>query len=238
MCSNYRAVTRTDRMLTFFGVERGRDDPSTDIYPSHLSPCVIRAPADEAVPEFHLALVDAIFRLVPDFKAKVTWARHTFNARSETVATKPTYKRPWAKGQRCIIPVEWVYEPNYESGEHERWRIQKVGGVPMGIAGIYDVVEHPDGRQMYTMAMLTVNADHHPFMKRFHEPGEEKRMVAILEPEDYVAWLSCSVDQAAGFLKPWPGQLEGWHDPAPRRAPRSTSGQTIKPPRLDDPELF
>lgn len=46
MCSNYRPVTQADRLLTFFGVERGRDDPSTDVFPSGLAPMIVRAPDD------------------------------------------------------------------------------------------------------------------------------------------------------------------------------------------------
>jgi hypothetical protein len=33
--------------------------------------------------------------------------------------------------------------------------------------------------------MLTVNADTHPFYKRFHKPGEEKRMPIFLDKEQY-----------------------------------------------------
>jgi putative SOS response-associated peptidase YedK len=43
-------------------------------------------------------------------------------------------KEAWAKGQRCIIPTESFYEPNYESGKAVRWNIQQPGEVPMGIA--------------------------------------------------------------------------------------------------------
>lgn len=44
--------------------------------------------------------------------------------------------------------------------------------------------------------MLTVNADEHPFMRRFHEHNVEKRMLVILEQEDFDGWLSCSVAEA------------------------------------------
>ena len=52
--------------------------------------------------------------------------------------------------------------------------------------------------------MLTVNADDHALMKRFHKPGEEKRMVVILDPADYDAWLECPVERARDFLKAYP----------------------------------
>jgi putative SOS response-associated peptidase YedK len=56
---------------------------------------------------------------------------------------------------------------------------------PWGIAGIYRKWRHPDGREIFTFAMLTVNADGHPVMQRFHKQGEEKRMMVILDPQDY-----------------------------------------------------
>lgn len=77
MCSNYRPVTRADRLLTFFGVERDRDDPSADVY---LAPMIVMAPDDGTTPSRMMALQDAIFRFVPDFIAKVEWARRTYNA--------------------------------------------------------------------------------------------------------------------------------------------------------------
>ncbi len=37
--------------------------------------------------------------------------------------------------------------------------------------------------------MLTLNADEHPLMNRFHAPRKEKRGVVILPREAYSAWL-------------------------------------------------
>ena len=36
----------------------------------------------------------------------------TNNARTETVATRPTYRDAWAAGRRCLIPAAWYQEPN------------------------------------------------------------------------------------------------------------------------------
>jgi putative SOS response-associated peptidase YedK len=45
----------------------------------------------------------------------------TNNARSESVATKPTFRGPWARGQRCLIPADHFLEPNWESGKNQWW---------------------------------------------------------------------------------------------------------------------
>ena len=49
--------------------------------------------------------------------------------------------------------------------------------------------------------MLTVNADEHPLMKRFHKPGDAKLLVVIVLPAAYEDWLSCrSAHEARSFL--------------------------------------
>ena len=40
MCSNYVAVTHAERLLTFVGVERGRDGPSVVTFPTGMAPFV------------------------------------------------------------------------------------------------------------------------------------------------------------------------------------------------------
>ena len=51
-----------------------------------------------------------------------TALRVASNARSETVAEKPSFRDAWAHGRRCIIPCESIFEPNWESGKAVRWR--------------------------------------------------------------------------------------------------------------------
>ncbi|KVU08457.1 hypothetical protein WK62_07330 [Burkholderia ubonensis] len=56
------------------------------------------------------------------------------------------------------------------------------------------------------MSMVTVNADTHPVMSRMHRPGDEKRSVVILRPEDWEEWLTTSnVEAARAMLQLFPG---------------------------------
>lgn len=55
------------------------------------------------------------------------------------------------------------------------------------------------------MAMITVNGDEHPIMRRMHRPGDEKRSVVILRPEDWEEWLTTSnVEAARAMLQLYP----------------------------------
>jgi putative SOS response-associated peptidase YedK len=227
MCSNYRPVTRLDRLLTFFGVERDRDDPPEDVFPLGLAPFIrLRREASGASER---VVEDGIFGLLPRFATEVAYGRRTYNARSETVNTLPSFRDAWRAGQRCIIPAECIFEPSWETGQCVRWRIGQAGEVPMGIAGVWAGWRHPDGREMATFAMLTVNADEHPLMRRFHRPDDEKRMVVILHPDDYTDWLSCRVAEARRHFRLWQGPLEAGPEPLPPRAPAASSVRAGKP---------
>lgn len=121
-------------MLAFFGVERGIDEAPADIWPTGLAPFIrLAAPGSGN----KLIVDDGLFGLLPRFQTELAAGRKTYNARSETVATLPSYRESWKKGWRCIIPAESIYEPSYETGTPVRWHIQLHGAVPMGIAGIY-----------------------------------------------------------------------------------------------------
>ncbi|MEO7728133.1 MAG: SOS response-associated peptidase family protein [Burkholderiales bacterium] len=226
MCSNYRPVTRIDHLLTFFGVERDSKEapPDLDMWPLGLAP-FIRLHEDGSG---NKVIDDGRFGLLPAFTKELAFGRKTYNARSETVATKPSFRDSWKRGQRCIVPAEWVYEPCYESGVAVRTRVQKGDASPMGIAGIYSQWTSPEGAKSWSFAMLTVNAAGHPIYERLHAPGDEKRMVVILEPGDYDRWLKCSVEEATTFFKQWTGPLEMFADAAAARRP--------KPPKPPKPE--
>jgi putative SOS response-associated peptidase YedK len=234
MCANYVPVTRRARLLSYFGVERDRDENPADTFPINVAPFIRLAKDGESEAP---VVDDGLFGLLPHFASEVSFGRRTYNARSETVHRLPSFRDAWANGQRCIIPAEAIYEPNYESGPSERWAIYQEGYVPFGIAGIYTQWrDFKTGREVYSFSMLTVNADEHPLLKRFHKPEDEKRMVVILHPGDYAQWLACPVEEAMRFLKLWTGPLLAEPLPLPPRAPKASSVRTAKPRKPEPPE--
>ena len=234
MCANYVPVTRRARLLSYFGVERDRDENPADTFPINVAPFIRLAKDGESEAR---VVDDGLFGLLPHFASEVSFGRRTYNARSETVHRLPSFRDAWANGQRCIIPAEAIYEPNYESGVSERWAIYQEGYVPFGIAGIYTQWrDFKTGREVYSFSMLTVNADDHPLLKRFHRPEDEKRMVAILPPGDYAQWLACPVEEARRFIKLWTGPLLAEPLPLPPRAPKASSVSTAKPRKPQPPQ--
>ena len=101
------------------------------------------------------------------------------------------------RGKLCIIPAEVLFEPCYETGKSVRWAIRRADGKPMGIAGLWERKADEAGEPHWSMTMLTINADGHPLMQRFHKPGDEKRSVVILPDEAWGDWLRAKSESAA-----------------------------------------
>jgi len=143
-------------------------------------------------------------RFLKHFRA----VRNTYNARVETVATKPTFRSAWRKAQHCIVPADAFYEPDYRLNPTRSVpaKISRADESPMGIAGLWESWTAPDGSKILSITLLTINADDHPLMKNFHKPTDEKRMVVILPEEKYGAWLSASAEESLNFCMPYPAE--------------------------------
>lgn len=103
-----------------------------------------------------------------------------------------------------------------------RWRICLASGEPFAIAGLWREWNEPEGLA-YSFTMLTLNADAHPLLNRFHAPGKEKRGVVVLPKGSHGEWLACrSTDEVRSFLKLLPATKMHAHAcPAPQRATKA-----------------
>ena len=103
--------------------------------------------------------------------------------------------------------MDAFYEPNYETGKPVRWRIERQDQKPFGIAAIYDAWKNPAGQWIPSFSLITVNADQHPVMGRFHAAGDEKRSIVVIEPDSYGDWLRATTEHAVTYFAPVPAEL-------------------------------
>ena len=219
MCSHYQAEKRRQFIEKRYGItlppgwEPPRGGPH--IYPTQLAPIICR-PAerdsgDEAVAEFEL--VEAHFGLLPSFAKDIKYGLRTYNARSETVATLPSFKSTWAKALHCIVPCKAIYEPDWRSGVHVPTRFTAADGGTLAVAGIWQPWKSPEGQWIHSFAMLTINADDHRLMREYHRSDpkrspdhQDKRMVVILPDDAIEAWLDAPVDRSMDFMRQFPAE--------------------------------
>jgi len=206
MCAHYDPQTDPARLNAFFGVSDIPLDLKASLWPGYFGPFLRKHAfadvGDDAVPLRELLV--GSFGLIPHWAKDSTIARNTYNARSETVHEKPSYRDAWHQAQHCIIPAEAIYEPDWRSGRAVPTRITRADGKPMGIAGLWAMKRNPAGEIIHSYTMLTINADQHAFMQQFHKPDDEKRSVVILHEPDYDAWLQAPVSASRDFLRLFP----------------------------------
>jgi putative SOS response-associated peptidase YedK len=195
MCVQYLTTTNTQWVKTHFGLSMVAN-PAHDVFPSYPGPIILKGHQSGRI-----AIGMARFGLIPSWAKEESFGRKTYNARSETVADKPSYRYAWQHCHLALAIVDSFYEPCYESGKAVRTRIRQVNQAPMGIASIWDTWNEPNtGERIVSFSMLTINADQHPLMSRMHQAGEEKRSVVPLRPELFEDWLNAGPDFAMQLL--------------------------------------
>jgi len=208
MCAHFEGVVDPRSYAEFFKAAPPAAAVKADLWPGYLGAFIRRPPeadsGDEAVPEREA--VPGLFGLVPHWADSLKLGRNTYNARSETVATKPSFRDAWSKSRHCIIPAVAIYEPDWRSGKAVSTRIARADGRPMGIAGLWDSWRQGDGSWLHSFTMLTINADKHELMRQFHKPVDEKRMVVILPEGAYAAWLDAPAERSMEFMHPFPAE--------------------------------
>jgi len=127
--------------------------------------------------------------LVPSWAKEMSLGRPMINARSETIAVKPSFRGPFRR-RKCLVPASGFYE----------WKRAKTPGaapVPyysclpkdhnagraFAFAGIWEIWMGPHGEDwLETVSLITKAAT--PLMKKIHH-----RSPVIVDPEDYDLWL-------------------------------------------------
>lgn len=76
--------------------------------------------------------------LVPHWSKAISNKYATFNARAESITTKPTYRDAWKKSQRCLIPALGYYEWKQESSHKQPYFVCRTDKKPIVFGGIWD----------------------------------------------------------------------------------------------------
>lgn len=145
----------------------------------------------------------------------------THNCRRETVATAWSFRGPWLRGQRCLIPALDYDEPYWGTGKNIWWRFARADAQPWALAGIWaDWTDPETGEVVPSYTMLTQNCDGHPLLSLFHKPDgsvpPDKRAVVPIEREHWDQWLNGSIEEAQALIQVPAGELfsHGAADPA------------------------
>lgn len=226
MCGRYASSRRPEDLVEEFDIADVRIPapleadynvaPTKEVYAVVERPP--RSPAgskdSDEPPERQLRVLT--WGLVPSWAKDPSIGNRMINARMETVAEKPAYKKAFAV-RRCLLPADGYFEwyPTEEQTSAGKPRKQpffirpKDHGV-LAMAGLYEIWRDPakaddaDDRFRWTCTVITTQAE--DSVGHIHD-----RMPLMVERERWSEWLDPRTGGDTGLLVPAaPGMLEAY----------------------------
>jgi len=103
-------------------------------------------------------LVQCTWGFIPSWAKDPSIGNKMINARSETVAEKPSF-RPAFRKKRCLVIADGFYEWRTEGKRKFPMYIHLKSGEPFGFAGLYNVWTSPAGEKTCTCTIITTEAN-------------------------------------------------------------------------------
>lgn len=176
MCGRFVTNIPIEVLIEIFGLVAARQyEPAFNIAPTQMVP-VVRQVSD------HNSLDLMKWGLVPSWAKDPAIGNKLINARAETVHEKPSFRHA-IRYRRCIVPTGGFFEWRHEGKAKTPIFIRMKDGGLMGLAGIWEEWQTPDGSLLDTFSVLTTSSN------KLVEPIHD-RMPVILPPEDYPVWLN------------------------------------------------
>jgi putative SOS response-associated peptidase YedK len=148
---------------------------------------------------------------------RATFQRKTFNARSEEVDAKPTYRDSFRR-RRCLMPANEFFE----RGHYFHLDEQRV----FAFAALWDRWRAGDGETIDTCTLLTTEPN-----EAVQSVGHNRMPVVLLGEDQYARWLNPEIADRAlldDLLRPTPSDL--WRlyraEPASRSPSKSSPGES------------
>uniref|UniRef100_A0A1J3JK76 Embryonic stem cell-specific 5-hydroxymethylcytosine-binding protein n=1 Tax=Noccaea caerulescens TaxID=107243 RepID=A0A1J3JK76_NOCCA len=185
-----RASHRHGVSTRFLHLDRYR--PSYNVAPGSNIPVLRRD--SEVVGDGGVTVECMKWGLVPSFTKKTDKPDFfkMFNARSESVDEKPSFRRLLPKN-RCLVAVDGFYEWKKEGSKKQPYYIHFKDGRPLVFAALFDSWHNSAGETLYTFTILTTSSS--SSLHWLHD-----RMPVILGDKDSVdTWLD---DPSTQKLKP------------------------------------
>ena len=218
VCGRYTLRTPVETLVERFEI---------DEYPSSITPNYNVAPTQgvaAVMAEKGKRKLEMLhWGLIPSWAKDPEVGNRMINARAETVAEKPSYRKAF-KGRRCLILADGFYEWQKTDSGKQPFYIRMQDESPFAFAGLWESWQN--GHEIRSCTIITT------------APNEvaasiHNRMPVILHPEDYEMWLDPDFDEReplTTLLKPFPAEaMEAY--PVSRRVnkPSNNDSGVIEP---------
>lgn len=195
MCGRFTLTTDLERLEERFGFRAAAlaYAPRYNIAPSQPVLAVIAAEERRA----------GFLRwgLIPSWAKDASMGDRLINARAETVAEKPSFRRALQK-RRCLVLADGFYEWKKEGKRKTPMYVTLKGREPFGFAGLWETWRAPSGESIHSCTIITTAPNR--LLETIHN-----RMPVILPREQETLWLDRTVEDPAvltAVLAPYPAE--------------------------------
>jgi putative SOS response-associated peptidase YedK len=164
--------------------DRDRVGPGAEAGPAKSGKADGEGP--EVPPERQLRVVR--WGLVPFWAKDTKIGSRMINARAETVAEKPAFRRAFAQ-RRCLMPADGYYEwQQQDGGPKQPIYITRADGHPLAFASLYELWRDPSvppddaDAWLWTTTVITTSAPDD--LGHIHD-----RMPMVIDPANWGEWL-------------------------------------------------
>lgn len=200
MCARFTLKTGAAELIDAFELAESPDElePRYNVAPSQRVAVVPNLPGPRSVKL-------ARWGLIPSWARDPKIAQKLVNARSETVAEKPSF-RDALRFRRCLVLADGFYEWRKHGGGKMPMYIRLRGGEPFAMAGLWETWRDPKApvqdALVHTCTLLTTTPN--ALMAPIHN-----RMPVILPREAWTTWLQPrdpGAELLLPLLQPYPAE--------------------------------
>jgi len=208
MCGRYASARKKQELLEEFQVgldgapgEELRPDynvaPTKKVYAVLTRPPKGEDGTDAGDPVRQLRILR--WGLVPSWAKDPSIGSRMINARVETVAEKPSFRRAFAQ-RRCLLPADGYYEwyaaeGNGRRGRKQPYYIHPADGSIMAMAGLYefwrDRARPADDPEAWLVTCTIITTTAQDELGRIHD-----RMPMVIERDRWADWLDPGLTDA------------------------------------------
>lgn len=178
MCGRFAGFTTVEMLQKHFPIDVAdiQVTPNYNIAPTQEILAIARHQGENHLSKYH-------WGLVPFWAKDLSIGTKLINARSETAATKPSFRNAF-KRRRCLIPSNGFYEWKGSKEKKQPMFLTLPDGRPFAFAGLWEIWDNKGKEKTPYRSCTILTREASESVRPIHH-----RMPVILKPEAFDAWL-------------------------------------------------
>ncbi len=179
MCGRFVGFRQLQELIKYFPIDLAKVEvtPNYNIAPTQEILAIVRHDTRNHLERLH-------WGFVPFWAKNTTVGSRMINARSETVATKPSFRTAF-KSRRCMILADGFFEWKGDKGQKQPMFLTLPNGHPFAFAGLWESWDNQGKEPIPYRSCTILTREASGSVMPIHN-----RMPVILKPGAYAHWLN------------------------------------------------